>query len=340
MGLVAVKRGIQILPMLVVSVTSWQAYDLDWNVLYLWDHLDWILRIDILVLAAMLAYVAVVFGRASYRYREASREPAAYARALIVDLNRSVRILRSIATTAPYLGLAGACFGILDSFRGVGMQKGAAMAMFVTNLAHSLPTTMGGLLVALAAAGSSNYVLWLTGKLQLKADPGWDSQAGNPTRRSRIFPKYPLRRQFSKLPPFALLAAPGLAAVMVAFMSFSTFRSPVGLDVRLLKPGDNKIRGALFQPPLITLSEMGADQEPEIYLNSKKTSWDNLSISVCANPQAQSQSTAYVESDKNVRWADVVTAIDSVRAHCDYIILLTTAPEVSSAHARRTNRSK
>lgn len=229
--------------------------------------------------------------------------------------------------------------GILDSFRGIGMQKGAAMAMIVTNLSHSLLTTMGGLLVALAAAGSSNYVLWLTGKLQLKADPGWDSQAGNPTRRSRIFPKYPLRRQFSKLPPFALLAAPGLAAVMVAFMSFSTFRSPVGLDVRLLKLGDNKIRGALVQPSLIALSAMGADQEPEIYLNSKKTTWDNLGISVCTNPEAQSQSKAYVESDKNVRWADVVTAIDSVKPHCDYVVLLTTAPEVGSSHGHRTSRS-
>jgi hypothetical protein len=122
-------------------------------------------------------------------------------------------------------------------------------------------------------------------------------------------------------------------------MSFSTFRSPVGLDVRLLKLGDNKIRGALVQPSLIALSDMGADQEPEIYLNSKKTTWDNLGISVCTNPEAQSQSKAYVESDKNVRWADVVTAIDSVKPHCDYVVLLTTAPEVGSSHGHRTSRS-
>jgi len=325
--------------MLAIRVISWQTDDLDWNVFYLWNRLDWILRIDILILAAMLAYVAVVFGRDSYRYREAPREPAAYARALIVDLNRSVRILRSIATTAPYLGLAGACFGILDSFRGVGMQKAAAMAMIVTNLAHSLLTTVVGLLVALAAAGSSNYVLWLIAKLELNADPDWRSQTRNSDAGSRIFPKYPLRKQFSKIPPFALLAAPGLAVVMVAFMSFSTFRRPMGLPVLLLKPGDNKIKGALVQSPLIALSDMGADQEPEIYLNSEKSTWDNLGSSVCTNPEGQPQSTAYVESDKNVRWADVVTAIDSVKPHCDYVVLLTTAPEVGSSHGHRTSRS-
>lgn len=325
--------------MLVFRVTRWQTYDLDWNVFYLWNRLDWILRIDILVLAAMLAYVAVVFGRDSYRYREASQAPVNHVRALIVDLNQSVRILRSIATTAPYLGLAGACFGIVESFRGVGMQKGAAMAMIVTNLSHSLLTTMGGLLVALAAAGSSSYVLWLRAKLELKADPAWPMRTRNSGSVPRIFPKYPLRRQFSKLPPFAVLAAPGLAVVIVAFMSFSTFRGPVGLDVRLLEPGDLQTSGTRTRPPLITLSDVGAGQEPEIYLNSKKTTWDNLGISVCTSPEAQSQSKAYVESDENVRWADVVTAIDSVKPHCDYVVLLTTAPKVGSSHGHRTSRS-
>jgi hypothetical protein len=326
--------------MLAVCFTSWQTSELECNVFYLWDRLDWILRIDISVLAAMLAYVAVVVGRDSYRYREAFRDPGAQVRAFIIDLNRSVRTLRSISTTAPYLGLLGACFGILESFRGVGMQRSAAIAMVTTNLANSLLTTLAGLLVALAAAGSSNYLLWLIGKLELKADPDWHSRALNSVRESRVFPKFPLRKQFSKLPPFALLAAPGLAVVMVAFMSFSTFRGPMGLPVRLSRPDDNKIGGALFQAPIIALSDVGAFQEPEIYLNSKKTTWDNLGSSVCTNPEAQPQSTVYVESDENIRWAEVVAAIDNVRARCDYIVLLTTAPDVSSTHAHRTSRSK
>src|SRR5258706_7272954 len=99
--------------MLVVCVTSWQTCERESNVLYLWDHLDWISRLDVFVLAAMLAYIAVVFSRDSYSCREACRESGAHVRALIVDLNRRVRILRSIVTAAPYLGLAGTCFGIL-----------------------------------------------------------------------------------------------------------------------------------------------------------------------------------------------------------------------------------
>jgi hypothetical protein len=129
----------------------------------------------------------------------------------------------------PYLGLAGTCFGILDSFKGVGMQRDAAIAMLTTYIAASFLTTVAGLLVALAAAGLSNYLLWLRDKLELKADPHWRSLAGNSAAGSRIFPKYPLKRQLSKLPAFALIAAPGLAGVLAAFMSFSSFPPPSGL---------------------------------------------------------------------------------------------------------------
>jgi len=326
--------------MLVVCVTSWQTYGREWGVLYLWDRLDWISRLDVFVLAVALAYVATVFSRDSYSCRAAYRESGTYVRALIVDLNQRVRILQSIATAAPYLGLAGTCFGILDSFRGVGMQKDALRAMLTTYIAASFLTTLAGLLVALAAAGSSNYLLWLIGKLELKSDPNWRCLAGNSVAGSRIFPKYPLKAKFSNLPAFALLAAPSLAGALAAFMSLSSFRPPVGLEVRLLKPGDLETSsGALVQSLVIALSRASADEKPEIYLNSKKTTLDNLESSVCNNPKSQPQPSVYVESDDDVRWADVATVIDTARTNCDDVVLLTIAPEVSR-HARRPSKPK
>ena len=311
-----------------VRVASWQ-YGHDWSLWYLWGCLDWISRLDILVLALTFAYIVIVAGRGSCRCSQARCESHAHLRALRDDLRRRVRTLQSIASVAPYLGLAGTCFGVLDSFKGVGMQKAAAMAMWTTYIAASLLTTASGLLVALAAASSSNYLSWRTDKLELKADPQW------------CLPKYPLRGQFSKLPAFALLAAPTLAAVLVAFSGFFSFHGPMGLHVRLLQMGALKRNNdSPVQPLFVGLSDTSPDGKPDIYLNSKKTSWETLGSSVCDNLQNQPQPTVYVESEGEVRWDYVAMVIDSVRTHCGDVVLLTSAPAVSSGDARRSGRSK
>ena len=260
-------------------------------------------------------------------------------RALAADLSRRVQTLESIATTAPYLGLVGTCFGILDSFRGVGMQRDAAIAMLTTYIAAAFLTTVAALPLALAAAGSSNYLLWLMAKLEPKSDPHWRSLAGNSAGGHRIFPKYPLRRQFSKLPPFALIAAPGLAAVLAAFMSFASFRRPLGLEVRLPQKGNSETTNDA-QSLFIALSAISAEERPNIYLNLKKTTWDDLDSSLRNSLKIRAQPKVYIEADENVRWADVALLIDSVKAHADDVTLLTIAPDINSDHVRRSARPR
>src|SRR5258706_3897905 len=302
--------------MLVICVTSWQTYEREWNVLYLWDYLDFISRFDAFVLAIFLVYIAIVLSRDSYRYREACRELHADVRALSVELHRGIRTLQAITLTAPYLGLAGTCFGLLESFRGIGMQKAAWVAMVTTYIAASLLTTACGLIVALAAAGSSRYLLWRLEKLELRVDIHWRSLATNSAAGSQVFPKYPLRRQFSKIPAFAMLATPGFAIALAAFMSFSSFRGPVGLELRLLKAREPESSDDLLvQPIVIGISDRGPAVEPEIHLNSKKTTWDDLDDSVGNSLKNLPKPVVYVEADEAIPWADVAIVIDSVKSH-------------------------
>ncbi|MGA2857993.1 MAG: MotA/TolQ/ExbB proton channel family protein, partial [Candidatus Sulfotelmatobacter sp.] len=68
----------------------------------------------------MLAYVVAVVARVSYRYSARRAEPVdaasdEFRRArnkLIAELSLSVQGLKSVAATAPYLGLVGTCVGI------------------------------------------------------------------------------------------------------------------------------------------------------------------------------------------------------------------------------------
>ena len=287
--------------------------------MYLWDRLDWISHLDVGILAAMLAYIFVVTLRYSYIHRESWREIGIESRAFIGDLNRRVKFLQSIATSAPYLGLAGVCFGMLDSFRGVGMQRDAWRAMVVTYFAASLITTASGVLVALAAVGSANHLLKLRDKLGLICRSREQLSAAS----SRLFPKYPLRPQFSKIPAFSVVATPGLAIALAAFMSFSTFHVPMGLDLRLIEHESSD--KPTQHPIVIRISEKGATVDPEIRLNSEKTTWNDhdLDNSMGSNLRNLSKPTVRIEADEVIRWADVVLVIDSVKSHSDdpYIIL-------------------
>jgi len=80
------------------------------------------------------------------------------AKIVISDLNRGLGTLATIASSAPFIGLLGTCFGIMNAFRGVAMEKWTAIAMVMSFLGEALITTAMGLLVAVPAFWCHNYL--------------------------------------------------------------------------------------------------------------------------------------------------------------------------------------
>ena len=78
--------------------------------------------------------------------------------ALNAALARGLGTLKTIGVLAPLVGLLGTCFGILNAFRGVGMQKAAAMAMIASFIAEALLITAMGLFVGIIAVWLHNYL--------------------------------------------------------------------------------------------------------------------------------------------------------------------------------------
>jgi biopolymer transport protein ExbD len=320
--------------MLGVCLISWQTYGSEWGAGYLWRQLDLISRLAVFVLGIMLAYVVVVVSRGSYRYHQALGSSRASVRdvqgaflgnrsdegskALAWDLSRGAETLKSIASTAPYLGLAGTCFGILESFRGAGMARAAALAMITTYIAASLVTTASGVLVALSAIVSYRYLFCLVGELESRSISG-----------PLISSRFPLRGRFAGLPAFALIAAPSLAIAVTAFMTFSVFRYPKGLEVHLLRRAETEANnGSPVQPIIVEISGSSLNTWPEIYVNSQKTELEGLDGLVWNALRVDPRRRVYVEAGKNVRWADVATVIDTVKTHSSDVVLLTIAPEL------------
>ena len=146
-----------------VCLSSWQPYGCKWSVGYLWRWMNWIVRLDVIVLALMLVYVVVVVTRVYCRYhlaRRARQIDNASRRKLAAVLSIEVSSLESIASSAPYLGLAGTCVGIMSAlgFGGIDMEKNAALALISSRIAIALVTTAVGTLVAVPAICSYNYL--------------------------------------------------------------------------------------------------------------------------------------------------------------------------------------
>ncbi len=78
---------------------------------------------------------------------------------LAADLKLGLGTLATIASSAPFIGLVGTVFGIMNAFGGTAMEKSAYMRMVALSLAEALATTAMGLLVAVPAVWFRNYLL-------------------------------------------------------------------------------------------------------------------------------------------------------------------------------------
>src|SRR5215469_6341749 len=113
-------------------------YECEWGIGYLWRWMNWIGHGDVYVLALLLAYSLAVFLRVSCHYclvRRACNIDSSVRMKLVGDLSTAATCLKSISFTAPYLGLAGTCFGIMGIFRGIDMEIHAVRAMMTAIIA-------------------------------------------------------------------------------------------------------------------------------------------------------------------------------------------------------------
>lgn len=67
--------------------------------------------------------------------------------------------LGSIVSGAPFLGLLGTVWGVMDSFGAVGMQASVTLQMLAPGVSGALLTTVSGLLVAIPSVFGYNFLL-------------------------------------------------------------------------------------------------------------------------------------------------------------------------------------
>jgi biopolymer transport protein TolQ len=85
----------------------------------------------------------------------------------ISNLERNVAFLATCANVAPFIGLLGTCWGIMNSFMNIGAQGSASLIVVAPGIAEALVATIVGLAVAIPSVMAFN---WCNTKLKFIAD--------------------------------------------------------------------------------------------------------------------------------------------------------------------------
>lgn len=91
---------------------------------------------------------------------EASRRAIEKATSLEeLGLRRGISLLATVASTAPFVGLFGTVFGIINAFKGMGESGAGGIGAVSAGIAEALVATGFGLFVAIPATWAFNYFL-------------------------------------------------------------------------------------------------------------------------------------------------------------------------------------
>ena len=72
-------------------------------------------------------------------------------------LDKALSFLATTGNTAPFIGLFGTVWGIMESFRGIGLRGSASLAVVAPGISEALIATAAGLAAAIPAVVAFNY---------------------------------------------------------------------------------------------------------------------------------------------------------------------------------------
>jgi len=83
---------------------------------------------------------------------------------------KAVHFLATVGNTAPFVGLFGTVWGIMNSFRAIGLQESANIAVVAPGIAEALIATAAGLAAAIPAVVAYNFFVNRLRRLEVQLE--------------------------------------------------------------------------------------------------------------------------------------------------------------------------
>ena len=77
----------------------------------------------------------------------------------VTGLTKALPFLATTGNTAPFIGLFGTVWGIMNAFRGIGLRGSASLAVVAPGISEALVATAAGLAAAIPAVVAYNYFM-------------------------------------------------------------------------------------------------------------------------------------------------------------------------------------
>jgi len=114
-----------------------------------------------------------------------------------------------------------------------------------------------------------------------------------------------------------------LLALIIIFMVITPL-APKGLDARIPQPTDKPSPVPFVKAIVVRVFETG-----ELKVNDEDATWDSLGARLADVFRDRAEKVAFVQGENNVRFSDVVRAIDIMRSSgVDKVGLMTARPKV------------
>jgi biopolymer transport protein TolQ len=88
----------------------------------------------------------------------------------VAAFEQNLGFLATLASTAPFLGLFGTVWGIMNSFQSIGNSGAAQLSVVAPGISEALITTATGIAVALPAAAAYNYFVGKVKKIAVELE--------------------------------------------------------------------------------------------------------------------------------------------------------------------------
>ena len=113
---------------------------------------------------------------------------------------RGLNLLATIGSSAPYIGLLGTVYGIMNSFSAIGGAQSASISSVAPGIAEALIATAIGLLAAIPSVLSYNYFVTRSESLVVEYD-AFIEEFSNLLQRQIIIARDYQRRQQQQAQP-------------------------------------------------------------------------------------------------------------------------------------------